>query len=69
MPVMNGTELLRVIREMEQLSEKHLTVIALTAYALIGDKEKYLNMGFDGYLSKPFKTNELIDEMVLVVPS
>jgi len=69
MPVMNGTELLRVIREMEQLSEKHLTVIALTAYALIGDKEKYLSMGFDGYLSKPFKTKELIDEMVRVVPS
>jgi len=69
MPVMNGTELLRVIREMEQLSEKHLTVIALTAYALIGDQEKYLNMGFDGYLSKPFKTKELIDQMVRVVPS
>jgi len=52
---------------MEQLSGKHLTVIALTAYALIGDKEKYLNMGFDGYLSKPFKTKKLMDEMLRVV--
>lgn len=67
MPVMNGVDVLSVIREMEQLSGKHLTVIALTAYALIGDKEKYLNMGFDGYLSKPFKTKELIDEMLRVV--
>ena len=67
MPVMNGVAVLNVIREMEQLSGKHLTVIALTAYALIGDKEKYLSMGFDGYLSKPFKTNELIDEMLRVV--
>ena len=52
---------------MEQLSGKHLTVIALTAYALIGAKEKYLNMGFDGYLSKPFKTKKLNDEMLRVV--
>ena len=67
MPVMNGVDALNVIREMEQLSGKHLTVIALTAYALFGDKEKYLNMGFDGYLSKPFKTKELMDEMLRVV--
>jgi len=36
---------------------------------LVGDKEKYLKMGFDGYLSKPFRTNELIDEMVRVMPT
>jgi PAS domain S-box-containing protein len=69
MPVMNGTEVLRVIRDMEQTSGKHLTVIALTAYALLGDKEKYLNLGFDGYLSKPFKTKELMDELMRVLPS
>ena len=68
MPVLNGDDVLSVIREQEQLSGKHLTVIALTAYALIGDKEKYLDMGFDGYLSKPFKTKELMDEMVRVMP-
>jgi CheY-like chemotaxis protein len=67
MPVMNGKDLLNVIREMEQLSGKHLAVIALTAYALIGDKEKYLDMGFDGYLSKPFKTKDLMDEMLRIV--
>ena len=68
MPMLSGVDVLSVIREMEQLSGKHLTVIALTAYALIGDKEKYLKMGFDGYLSKPFKTKELVVEMLRVVP-
>jgi PAS domain S-box-containing protein len=68
MPVMNGPDLLSLIREMEQFSGKRLIVIALTAYALIGDKEKYLDMGFDGYLSKPFKTKDLIVEMTRVVP-
>ena len=67
MPVMNGTDALRVIREQEKITGDHLIVIALTAYALVGDKEKYLKMGFDGYLSKPFRTSELIDEMVRVV--
>jgi len=69
MPVMNGTDALSVIREQEKITGNHLIVIALTAYALVGDKEKYLKMGFDGYLSKPFRTNELIDEMVRVVPT
>ena len=69
MPVMNGTDVLSAIREHEKTTGEHLIVIALTAYALVGDKEKYLKMGFDGYLSKPFKTNELINEMVRIVPT
>jgi signal transduction histidine kinase/ActR/RegA family two-component response regulator len=68
MPLMNGTDALGVLRDQEQISGKHLTVIALTAYALIGDKEKYLKMGFDGYLSKPFTTKALVDELVRVIP-
>ena len=69
MPVMNGTDMLSVIREQEKMTGKHLIMIALTANALVGDKEKYLKMGFDGYLSKPFRTNELIGEMVRLVPT
>ena len=69
MPVMNGTDVLNVIREQEKMTGKHLIMIALTANTLVGDKEKYLKMGFDGYLSKPFRTNELIDEMVRLVPN
>lgn len=68
MPVMNGVDALRVLRDLEKLSGKHLKVIALTAYALMGDREKYLKKGFDGYLSKPFTTRELMNELVRVVP-
>jgi CheY-like chemotaxis protein len=68
MPVMDGVDALSALRDLEQISGKHLTVIALTAYALIGDKEKYLKMGFDGYLSKPFTTKALVDELVRVMP-
>ncbi|MBW2477446.1 MAG: PAS domain S-box protein, partial [Deltaproteobacteria bacterium] len=67
MPVMTGQDVLHVIRELEKITGKRLLVIALTAYALIGDQEKYLNMGFDGYLSKPFKARELVKELVRVV--
>lgn len=68
MPVINGIDALKTLRELEQLSGKHLTVIALTAYALMGDREKYLKMGFDGYLKKPFTTRELVNELVRVMP-
>ena len=63
MPVMNGTDVLKVIRELEKITGWHQRVIALTAYALVADKEKYLDMGFDGYLSKPFKIKELVNEL------
>ena len=53
MPVMGGDEALHRLRRREESGARHLPVIALTAYALKGDKEKYLQMGFDGYLSKP----------------
>ena len=68
MPVMNGVDVLKVLREFEQVSGNHLPVIALTAYALIGDREKYLAIGFDGYLRKPFTTKELVTELKRVVP-
>jgi PAS domain S-box-containing protein len=67
MPVMNGVELLQTLRQCEQFKKENLKVIALTAYALIGEKEKYLAMGFDGYLSKPFKADALLAEMLRVL--
>jgi CheY-like chemotaxis protein len=68
MPVINGIDALKTLRELENLSGKHLTVIALTAYALIGDQEKFLKMGFDGYLKKPFTTRELVKKLSRLVP-
>ena len=67
MPVLNGLEALQEIRKKERGTSGHQPVIALTAYALRGDKERFLNEGFDGYLSKPFRAKELVAEMRRVV--
>ena len=63
MPLLNGREALRQIRAEELGTGRHQPVIALTAYALRGDGERFLREGFDGYLSKPFRANELVGEM------
>ncbi len=67
MPVMNGEEVLKEIRKKEQGTTLHQPVIALTAYSLRGDKGRFLGYGFDGYLSKPLETRELICEMKRVL--
>ena len=59
MPIMNGYEALKVIKEMDNT----IPIIALTAHALSGDREKALNAGFDAYLSKPV-SEEIILETV-----
>jgi PAS domain S-box-containing protein len=69
MPVMNGEEALREIRRQEKGSVIRQPVIALTAYALRGEKERILKEGFDGYVSKPLELNELLYEMKRVMGS
>jgi two-component system sensor histidine kinase/response regulator len=59
MPEMDGLEATAAIREKEQLSGEHQTVIALTAHAMKGDQERCLAAGMDGYLSKPIRPQEL----------
>jgi CheY-like chemotaxis protein len=51
LPEMDGTEILRRIRTDTQLTD--LPVIALTAHAMVGDREKYLSAGFNDYVAKP----------------
>ena len=63
MPVMNGEEALRAIRAKEQETTDHLPVIALTAYSMRGDMERFLAEGFDGYIAKPLITGELVEEI------
>ena len=67
MPGMGGEEVLARLRQQEQASGRHLPVIALTAHALAGDKEKLLESGFDGYISKPVQIDQLLAEMARVI--
>jgi len=61
MPVMNGVEATEALRRSERGSGRHLPVVALTANAMKGDKERYLSCGMDGYLSKPIRRKELAE--------
>lgn len=68
MPEMDGIEAARRIKQIEGTSYFKTPIIALTAYALQGDKEKFLSLGMDGYVSKPIQMNELfytIDKMTI----
>lgn len=58
MPMMGGIEAARAIRKIENNSYR-TPIIALTANAIKGDKELYLNAGMDGYLAKPIRINEM----------
>ncbi|MEN2281463.1 PAS domain S-box protein [Algoriphagus sp. SE2] len=57
MPVMDGIKATKIIRE--ELGSA-VPIIALTAFAMKGDKEKYLSKGMNGFLAKPFQENELL---------
>ena len=61
MPVLDGFAVMRKIRENPSLAT--LTVLAVTAYAMQGDRENVLNAGFDGYLSKPINARDLANEL------
>lgn len=60
MPLMDGVEATRIIRNMEG-DNKHTPVIAITAFALNGDREKFLSLGMDAYVSKPVSMKELLE--------
>jgi CheY-like chemotaxis protein len=54
---MNGIETAQAIRKIENY--QHTPIVALTAYAMEGDKEKFLSRGMTHYLSKPYELNDL----------
>jgi signal transduction histidine kinase/CheY-like chemotaxis protein/HPt (histidine-containing phosphotransfer) domain-containing protein len=61
MPEMNGIEASELIREKEKKTGTCIPIIAMTAHALTGDREKFLNAGMDAYISKPVDTKMLIE--------
>ena len=62
LPGIDGIEMLRRIRADEKL--RGLPVIALTAHAMAGDREKYFAHGFDGYVTKPIADEALLPEAI-----
>ena len=63
MPELDGIETVKIIRENEKKSGRHIPIITITAHALKGDKEKFLSQGMDEYIAKPIDINEL-DEIL-----
>jgi len=67
MPVMDGLASTAAIRREERTSGSHLPIIAVTAHAMQGDKERFLAAGMDGYISKPIERAELLDVIAAAV--
>ncbi len=67
MPVLDGVSTTQVIRREEKQTGQHVPIIAMTANAMAGDRERYLNQGMDGYVSKPIDRQVLYNEIIKVI--
>jgi CheY-like chemotaxis protein len=61
MPEMDGWETLKAIKARKEIL--HIPVIAVTAHAMADDKDKVMAAGFDGYIAKPFRPSQLVEEI------
>lgn len=68
MPELDGFGATAAIREREQVTGGHVPIIALTAYAMKGDRERCLAAGMDTYVSKPLRVKELFDAIARLIP-
>jgi two-component system sensor histidine kinase/response regulator len=59
MPVMDGLDATAAIRKSEEKTGRHTPIVAMTAHAMKGDRERCLAAGMDGYVAKPIRSSEL----------
>ena len=69
MPELDGLAAAAAIREREKASGDHIPIIAMTAYAMKGDRERCLAAGMDGYLSKPVSINDIRKTLEAITPA
>ena len=71
MPEMDGLETTQAIRRQEKRSGAHIPIIAMTAHAMMGDRERCLQAGMDDYLSKPIRARQIAEKLagILVPPT
>ena len=69
MPEMDGFQATAAIREKEKATGNHIPIIAMTAHALKGDRERCLNGGMDGYIAKPIEPDELFRVVESLAPA
>ena len=61
-----GVDLLNILRETDPYND--VPMIAITAYAMPGDFQRFINIGFDAYISKPFTRHDLINTIKNFIP-
>jgi CheY-like chemotaxis protein len=66
MPEVDGFEVVARIREAERGTDRHLPIIAMTAHAMKGDRERCLEAGMDEYLAKPIRARELYEKIAML---
>jgi len=64
---MNGYEVTAAVRKHEEKTQKHTPIVAMTAHAMKGDRERCLNAGMDDYLAKPLRPEELFETIERVI--
>jgi signal transduction histidine kinase/DNA-binding response OmpR family regulator len=69
MPVMDGLKATTIIREKEKETDTHIPIIALTAHAMKGDRQRCIEAGMDAYISKPIDKNELFETIEKFIPT
>ena len=68
MPVMDGFEAAAAIREREVATGGHVPILALTASAMKGDRERCIEVGMDGFISKPVQPRDLVEAVESIQP-